>query len=328
MGFSYVGANRAIARIEDRKERREQFLMELMERRKAVLIPELMKRYDETRAIQKAKTERLSTARSYGLSTQAAAILESSGELDRFISDVSQIKDLPTSRVRDLSEAIVSSVPKEKAAQALRYALDTGVIQDPTSDGLIDVLYANTDEDLTSAFGKAMSSISGPTADRPGIAPVDVNIAALRPIDSQETARIRKNLEQSLKGILEYTISPDNQIIWNDPASAVTIIDNAVKYYAQVSRDPLVRADPIDIVNQVTDSVLTLKNKYGVDYKDIAENYQTFPLVPLPKVKNPLEDDNENLTLEEMMFKQSPVKDYTVPSTASIDDYLNNSYIE
>lgn len=332
MGFSFVGANRAIRDIEDRKERREQFMMGLMEKRKAVLIPELIKRYDEVNAKAQAKTTRLKTAKSLGLSTEAASVLEASGELEVFVERLAKIEDLPTSRVRDLSEAIVSSLPEEKVSQALNYALDTGVVQDPTSDGLIDVLYANTEEDLTSAFSKAMSGISGPTADRPAIAPLDINTAALKPMDSQETARVRKNVEESLKGVVEHTIDDAGNIIWKDPASASTIIDNAVKYYARVARDPLVRADPIDVINRINESTRRLKNTPGIDLIDIATDYPDFPLEFEPPIQDPPPPPppggTDNLTLEQqLLLKNNTNNKKDKKEDNGFNNYIDNFYI-
>lgn len=325
MGFSFVGANRAIRDIEDRKERREQFMMGLMEKRKAVLIPELIKRYDEVNAKAQAKTARLKTAKSLGLSTEAASVLEASGELEVFVERLAKIEDLPTSRVRDLSEAIVSSLPKEKVSQALNYALDTGVVQDPTSDGLIDVLYANTEEDLTSAFSKAMSGISGPTADRPAIAPLDINTAALKPMDSQETARVRKNVEESLKGILDYRVDANNNPIWADPDAAAGIIDNAVKYYSQVARDPLVRADPIDVINRITESTRKLITS-GYTPIDIATQFPSFPTTFDPPSVTPF--DNDDMPLEQQLQTQTNnKKDEEEEEDNGFNNYIENFYI-
>lgn len=320
MGFSFRGAVRALDKINDREERRKQFLQQLMEERKKVLLPVLVDRMSEINSIRKAKASRMAEATSYGLSKEAAAILESSGQLTSYNERLGKLINDPDRSIsqvgiQDLSDAIVKSVPAEQAARALEYALDMGVMENPTSDGLINVLYASTDEELIDAMQTSIPS-AGPSA--PGIKPLSFNLRGATEMTEAQINTARKTIENSLKDSLGYSIGENNQIIWSDPDAASQIIDNAMKVYTTKVRDPLVREDPMDIILSVTDSVNKMSSD-GVPLFKMANDYPTFEYTP-GTYKTVADPDT---TIEEQMTSPSGAGYDSIKPGETWQDYVD-----
>ena len=81
MGF-FAGVVEELNRIEDRGERRAEFMAALLEKRKNTVIPTLVERLNAEKEDLAERRERVQQAQVLGLSKKAAAVLESSGALE------------------------------------------------------------------------------------------------------------------------------------------------------------------------------------------------------------------------------------------------------
>lgn len=305
MGF-LAGVVSEINRQEDAKERADQFMRELLEKRKATVLPILMDRIEKRNAVAKERAGRVKTAIRYGFTKEAASILESSGELDLILGRLGKLADDPDTTIKDsaitrMSEAVVANVPPEKISAAVNYALDNGYAEAPSSDKLIEAIYANTQEDFETAIQPLMSAATsaGPTS--PSIGRIGVNPAAITPISETKRNQIRTNLEKSLASQLKGSVDAQTgNIVWQDPVAAGKIIQQAQDYYIQQMTDPIAQRDSEDIYSDIFDSVTDLLRTY--DLKEIADMDDFTPLPPI----------------------QGPIKKKSVTSADVYDESLKN----
>ena len=104
MGF-WAGANAFLEEKEAQKIKREEFLIEQLEKTKSLVIPELIARLDKkNEAIQERKS-RVAQAQVYGFSRKAALALEKTGQLEFEIEKLSK-KDVSSEYISDLTKLI------------------------------------------------------------------------------------------------------------------------------------------------------------------------------------------------------------------------------
>jgi hypothetical protein len=94
MGF-LAGVVAEINRQEDAATRAEEFMMSLLEKRKAQILPELMSRIEARKEKAQKRAARVSTAVGFGLTEEAAAVLESSGDLDTLLVRLNKLQENP-----------------------------------------------------------------------------------------------------------------------------------------------------------------------------------------------------------------------------------------
>jgi len=269
-------------------------MMNLLEKRKAAVLPQVMDRIEKRNAAVAERSARVKTANiKYNITTEAAAVLESTGELSPLLESLSQEKTVSRSAIETLSEAAVANLKPEQIGAAMKYAFDAGYASEPTSEKLVEAIYANTQEDFSSALEALMSSTTG-GGKAPSIDPLGLNRSAFGALSETRIANIRKNIEDSLASRLGYdkNKSTKDGYVWTDPESANDIINNAERFYVEQITDVVAQRNPEDIMRQIVTSVEYLKDESKLSLQDITE-FDQFPTdsVPQKPMKNPLGND-------------------------------------
>lgn len=273
MGF-FAGVVGELNRMEDRKERREEFMAALLEKRKNAIIPQLLDRMGKSREKAQGRATKMQKAVGFGFTEEAASILEANGQLDTMLVRLDKLEGDPKSRISKagisrLSETLVETVPPEKVAAAMEYAFDSGYAEDPSSDILIEAVYASTDAELEGVMRKAMDVTSSGQKAAPTFDQFDINVGSLTEADPKNLAEVRKALSERLAPQLGGTVdSETNQVNWTDDKSAGRIIANAEEYYLTQMRQPLASRDPFEVLNEITDKVTNLTGNFNL--KEIA----------------------------------------------------------
>lgn len=299
MGF-LAGVVAEINRQEDAATRAEEFMMSLLEKRKAQILPELMSRIEARKEKAQKRAARVSTAVGFGLTEEAAAVLESSGDLDTLLVRLNKLQENPDktisrSGMERLSEAVVANLKPEKIASAMAYALDMGFAEDPTSDKLIEAIYANTEEDFETALTPLLSAATGSGAASPDIDRFRVNPMSLTSMDSTKTAKVQKQLEASLASQLGGTYNRETgNVVWQNPDAAGEIIQNAVEYFKVQISDPLIQKDESDVYSEIFDKINFITGYKSL--REIALNYPTFEYNPQTIDEPPRPDPNTTVT--------------------------------
>ena len=289
MGF-LSGVVGELNRQEDKAARREEFMMNLLEKRKAAILPQIMDRIEKRNAAVAERSARVKTANvKYGITTEAAAVLESTGELSPLLESLREEKTVSTSAIETLSETAVANLKPEQIGAAMKYAFSAGYASEPTSEKLVEAIYANTQEEFSSAMETLMGSATGGGGKAPSIDRLGVNRSAFGTVSETRIANIRKNLEDSLASRLGYEESTKDGYVWTDPESATDILNNAERFYIEQITDVVAQRNPEDIMRQIVTSVEYLKDDSNYSLDDIAELPQ-FPIegvTPKPKQETP-----------------------------------------
>ena len=218
---------------------------------------------------------------------------EFESQMDRAISEAGMNR---------LSEAVVANLKPEKIASAMAYALDMGYAEEPTSDKLIEAIYANTEEDFETALTPLLTAATGSGASSPDIDRFRVNPMSLTSMDSDKTAKVQKQIERSLMSQLGGSYNADTgNIVWQNPDAAGEIIQNAVEYFKVQISDPLIQKDESDVYSEIFDKINFLTGNMSL--RDIATNYPTFDYNPQtierPEPPDPNTSATEDLIEEE-----------------------------
>ena len=275
MGF-LAGVVGELNRQEDKAERREEFMMNLLEKRKAAILPQVMDRIEKRNAKVAERTSRMRAAALFKITDEAAAVLETTGELSLILSKLSKEETVNTAAIERLSDAAVANLKPEQIGAAMEYAFSVGYASDPTSDKLVEAIYANTEEDFSSALSGLMPSAT-PAA--PGLGRIGVNLGALSPVSETRLANIRKNIEDSLAARLGYDANKSTKdgYAWTDPENAEEIINNALLFYTEQVTDPVAQRNPENIMRQIIASVDYLKTDMSLSLEQVAEQ-SDFPI--------------------------------------------------
>jgi len=233
---------------------------------------------EKRREQRKAAQARISTATRLGFDEKAAIALEASGELSSVITRVEKLiedpeKDVSTSSIKKMSQAILDNVPQDRLAKAVEYALDLGAAEEMTAEKLINTIFSTSDESEKFA---AVADISTGT-DMPSIKPTGINLIGLTDLSPEKTQKVRNLIEDRLKDSLGRTLTKDGYV-WDNPGAANTIIEKALTYYIEQRADPFLDKDLADITTDISDKVQYLIGE-GIPLNTIANQYE-FSLKP------------------------------------------------
>ena len=307
MGF-FAGVVEELGRMEDRKERNDMFMLDLLEKRKATVIPILLERIERNKAERKEISGRLSKAVGFGITKEAAAVLESSGSLARVLAPLEKVqqsddpdKKINKAGIKRLSEAVIQNLSVDKIASAMEYAFDLGFAEDPSSDKLVEAIYANTQEDFEAAIAPMMDSASTGGLTAPSIRSFDVNKRALIDYDPADLKAAREVIENNLMSQLETTTNQaTGQLQFTNPDASGEILNNAVDYYVEEMSDPLKSRSGAEVIKDIYERVDALTEDPSIDLRDIAESYKTFKIPPPFQGPMPLSPD----TVEETIINE------------------------
>lgn len=195
-----------------RKDSRERFLAESLEKTKSIVIPELLDRLENNNKKSKVRSERVAVAQNFGFSRKAALALEKTGQLEFELGKLSK-KDISGEYIRELTTLIeneldpTSSDYDEVLANSVKAGLD---ISDTRSDderleGLMKAISATNEEDLNSALINLL-----PTEETETLKPsrIEYNIYKGGKIKDTAGVRIRSELAKRIAPMLETKLVP------------------------------------------------------------------------------------------------------------------------
>ena len=326
MGF-FVGVVEELNRIEDRGERNERFMFELLEKRKNTVIPTLVERLNAEKEDLAERRERVQQAMVLGLSKKAAAVLESSGalelELDR-LKDLNKKGELNREALGKISEQIINAVPEEKVADALDYVIKSDLTftdMPSQNDTLIAAMYnATTVDEFTQAYAKAITPLQKSIVKR--IQPFDYTTRGADIITPSERSSIQTTIAKSIADTLGVSIITDDsgnfsRFQGEDSDSAQTVLNNAYDMYENLYESPTYFNAPTKIINDINTRINVLRgNDQTID--QIARN-PTFdtnitvevpPVDPTTSLNNPMRfprnnDNNSESTDEDDVFNNN-----------------------
>ena len=300
MGF-FAGVVNELNRIEDRGERRAEFMAALLEKRKNTVIPTLVERLNAEKEDLAERRERVQQAMVLGLTKKASAVLESSGalelELDR-LKKLNEKGELNREALKKISQQIVESVPEEKVADALDYVIkgDLTFTDMPSqNDTLIAAMYnATTVDEFTQAYTKAITPLQKSTVKR--IQPFDYTTRGADVITPSESSSARTTIAKSIAQTLGVGIIPDAngnflKFQGKDEDAAQTVLNNAYDMYENLYESPTYFDSPTKIINDINTRINVLRQQ-GQEVKEIARN-PTFDTSITIEVEPP--DPNQSL---------------------------------
>jgi len=326
MGF-FAGVVEELNRIEDRGERRAEFMAALLEKRKNTVIPTLVERLNAEKEDLAERRERVQQAQVLGLSKKAAAVLESSGalelELDR-LTKLHENNELNKEALKKISEQIINAVPEEKVADALDYIIkgDLTFTDMPSqNDTLIAAMYnATTVDEFTQAYTKAITPLQKSTVKR--IQPFDYTTRGADVITPSERSSVQTTIAKSIADTLGVSVIPDAngnflRFQGDDRDAAQTVLNNAYNMYEALYESPTYFDSPTKIINDINTRINVLRrNDQSVD--QIARN-PTFDTSITIEVEPP--DPNQSLN-NPMQF---PRNNNNNSENTDEDDIFNNN---
>ena len=236
------------------------------------------------KAIRDARKEseaRIAKAKSFGFDSKAALALEMSGELDSLITRLTKLKEDPDRKISEvnlkrMSKAILESVPPEKLAQAMEYALDSGAGEEVTAEKLINAIFSATTPEEIGKVANTIGDISGGEG-LPSIGPFGLNLLSLTQFEPAKESQAKKLLEGNLAHLLGSKSSSTNEAgttIYNypNPTAAGNILNKAFDYYKERRSDPFLQKDLIDVTSEIYKKVNSLIQS-GVDLNTISNQY-------------------------------------------------------
>ena len=200
MGF-LAGVVAEINYQEDVKRRADEYMRELLEKRKAVIIPELMERIQDRTEKVAERTARIEYAQSFGLSKQSSVALEMSGQLEFELAKLEKIgKDKVSENYsKSLDTCITNNVDSnEKLAKGIAAGIEA--MSEDMSDtdamsALMDALNATTDEE----FSESVTGVNVRTPSLPSTTDFEYRQTAGTRIETSELSRMEKQIASSLE---------------------------------------------------------------------------------------------------------------------------------
>jgi len=219
MGF-LAGVVGEINRQEDAQTRAEEFMMELLERRKGQILPELMERIRNRTEKVAERQARVDLATSIGFSERAAQALELTGQLEFQLANIAQLGDrLDPTYIGNLTAGLEERIDNDEdlaaaVAAGLSGPLDT---EEDRSQAFIRAYQATNaasfDEELANLIsytGGSMPSYDTPfkLTPRKGVkvSPSDANNIE-RQIKNALAVMYRDKFQQNAEG--EWGLKPD-----------------------------------------------------------------------------------------------------------------------
>jgi hypothetical protein len=216
LGF-WAGVRQAQVARQDRKDARERFLAESLEKTKSIVIPELLNRIENKKKGISTRKERVALAQNFGFSRKAALALEKTDQLEFELNKLQKIGLDKVSQgwVNELTSLVEDLLdPKdpnydETLANAVAAGLDIGNIKDDDErlEGLLKAINATDEKGLNEALIDLLPTTE--TETKPS--KIDYNTKKGRGVSRTEIAGIRSELAKRIGPMLgaTYTDVPD-----------------------------------------------------------------------------------------------------------------------
>jgi hypothetical protein len=244
-------------------------------------------------ALREKRAERMSKiqlADNFGLSKEAAIIMDASGDLDLALNHLSKLnpEDINKDNVKAISEVVLSKYPEEVRSQILTNSLLLGTDFDP-ADLEMQLAMAAFDpdqkvEDIRKIYGQIPSDSSNiriPSANVPlrsavNISPTDMNT-------------VNKTIRNGLDGIIGEFQSDKNNWVWEDPDNGNRIIRELQDVYREAYADATYGGNPLDVLSDVINNVSNQIRSPGVQLADVVVSIDPIPVpdpTPVPRDNN------------------------------------------
>lgn len=299
MGWSWAGAAEWLSEKKERDFEREKWEEARKDKMISLILPELIERRKAREGAVKESKQRIATAVSYKMDMEAAAILEANGQLPSLLSKLEKVqestgKDIDRNALKVLSETLLEKVSPEQLASAMKYAIDDDFLQAPSSEKLLQTLYATKSGDLLTVAAEL--GAGGTRSARPNIGTFDINQMALIAVGQEERKKVQETIEKAIAPQIGGTVGTNaagQQVVqFEDPTSAARIVQNAVDYFFAQTRDPMVSRSEVDVMGEIYDK--TLEYTAAGDPKDskfllarVAATPFGQPLVEVPRPEEP-----------------------------------------
>ena len=280
--WKQVAAGYAEREMEDR-DARDAFAKQMSLNSRKYLMESGAEKLEALRKKRSEKMSKIQLAGNFGISKEAAVIMDASGDLDVALNHLSKLKPTEINRnnVKAISETVLSKYPEEVRSQILANSLLLGT-DFPPEDLEMQLAMAAFDpdkkiEDIEKIYSKIPSDSSNikiPSANVPLRSAVNV--------PPSEMNTVNKVIKNSLDGIIGDFQSDTNTWVWEDPDAGNRIIRELQDVYRDVYADTTYGGNPLDILSDVINNVSDQIRSPGIQLADVEVSLDPVPVVPSP----------------------------------------------
>ena len=286
INWKLAAAGYAEREMEDR-DAREAFAKQMSLNSRKYLMESGKEKLDALREKRAERMSKIQLADNFGLSKEAAIIMDASGDLDLALNHLSKLnpEDINRDNVKAISEVVLSKYPEEVRSQILTNSLLLGTDFDP-ADLEMQLAMAAFDpdqkvEDIRKIYGQIPSDSSNiriPSANVPlrsavNISPTDMNT-------------VNKTIRNGLDGIIGEFQSDKNNWVWEDPDNGNRIIRELQDVYREAYADATYGGNPLDVLSDVINNVSNQIRSPGVQLADVVVSIDPIPIpdpTPVPR---------------------------------------------
>ena len=289
INWKLAAAGYAEREMEDR-DAREAFAKQMSLNSRKYLMESGKEKLDALREKRAERMSKIQLADNFGLSKEAAIIMDASGDLDLALNHLSKLnpEDINRDNVKAISEVVLSKYPEEVRSQILTNSLLLGTDFDP-ADLEMQLAMAAFDpdqkvEDIRKIYGQIPSDSSNiriPSANVPLRSAVNIS-----PTDMNTVNKVIKN---SLDGIIGDFQSDTDTWVWNDPDNGNRIIRELQDVYRGAYADATYGGNPLDVLSDVINNVSNQIRSQDVQLADVVVSIDPIPVpdpTPVPRDTN------------------------------------------
>lgn len=289
INWKLAAAGYAEREMEDR-DAREAFAKQMSLNSRKYLMESGKEKLDALREKRAERMSKIQLADNFGLSKEAAIIMDASGDLDLALNHLSKLnpEDINRDNVKAISEVVLSKYPEEVRSQILTNSLLLGTDFDP-ADLEMQLAMAAFDpdqkvEDIRKIYGQIPSDSSNiriPSANVPLRSAVNIS-----PTDMNTVNKVIKN---SLDGIIGDFQSDTDTWVWNDPDNGNRIIRELQDVYRGAYADATYGGNPLDVLSDVINNVSNQIRSPDVQLADVVVSIDPIPVpdpTPVPRDTN------------------------------------------
>jgi len=290
--WKQVAAGYAEREMEDR-DARDAFAKQMSLNSRKYLMESGAEKLEKLRTKRSEKMSKIQLAGNFGISKEAAIIMDASGDLDVALNHLSKLKptEININNVKAISETVLSKYPEEVRSQILANSLLLGT-DFPPEDLEMQLAMAAFDadkkiEDIYKIYNQIPSDNSNikiPSANVPLRSAVN--------IPPSEMNTVNKTIRNGLDGIIGEFQSDKNSWVWDDPDNGNRIIRELQDVYRVAYADPTYGGNPLDILSDVINNVSNQIRSPNTQLADVVVSLDPIPVVP-PPLTPPPEDTNQ-----------------------------------
>ena len=223
-----------------------------------------MQKLETRRAAVKESKARISTAASFGLDRNAAAVLESSGELTPIIAKLTKLRasdqegrGISKVGVENMSRAVLENVSEENLAKAINYAFDSGAAANFDTEALIDIVFST--DNIDEGFKMVGDIPTGSGA--PQIGSLGMQLQGLGKLEPGKAIEARKLIETKIAPLLGASVTESGWVAEGSEVDIGRIMENAFNYYTYRRADPMLDGDLESVTADIGKRIATLTSK-------------------------------------------------------------------